>query len=100
MARQSKRSPARDEKVSAKRGQAVPRSLEIAQRGITTDIDFARCMSALMSDLIEERITPGVGNAVVNAGGKLLKMVEMRHRCGTKGVTLAPGMKKLSVKPQ
>lgn len=40
-------------------------------------------MSALMSDLIAGRITPQVGNAVCNAGGKLLKVVEMQHKFGT-----------------
>lgn len=37
-------------------------------------------MSALMSDLIEGSLPPEVGNAVCNAGGKLLKVVEMRFR--------------------
>ena len=41
-------------------------------------------MSALMSDLIEGRIDSNVGNAVCNAGGKLLKVVEMQHRYGSK----------------
>lgn len=40
-------------------------------------------MSALMSDIIDGRVTPQVGNAVVNAGGKLLKVVEMQIRHGT-----------------
>ena len=40
-------------------------------------------MSALMSDLIEGRVTPNVGNATVNAGGKLLKVVELQYKYGT-----------------
>jgi hypothetical protein len=40
-------------------------------------------MSALMSDLIDGSITPSVGNAAVNAGGKLLKITEMQLRYGT-----------------
>jgi|TARA_R100001086_G_scaffold213167_1_gene129116 hypothetical protein len=40
-------------------------------------------MSGLMSDLVEGRVTPQVGNAVCNAGGKLLKIVEMNHKYGT-----------------
>lgn len=40
-------------------------------------------MSSLMSDLIEGRITPNVGNATCNAGGKLLKVVEMKYKYGT-----------------
>ena len=39
-------------------------------------------MSALMSDLIEGAITPQVGNATVNAGGKLLKVVELQLKYG------------------
>lgn len=55
----------------------------IAQGGIRTGADFAGLMSALMSDLIDGRVTPGVGNATCNAGGKLLKVVEMQYKYGT-----------------
>lgn len=61
----------------------VPRSLDIAAHGVNTGGQFAMLMSALMSDLIDGRITPSVGNAVCNAGGKLLKVVEMQQRWGT-----------------
>lgn len=74
----------------------APRSLALADRGIKTGADFANMMSALMSDIISERITPIVANATVNAGGKLLKVVEMQYKYGGKGdeartLTLAPG---------
>ena len=62
-----------------------PRSLAIAARGIRTGSDFANLMSALMSDLIEGRVTPSIGNATCNAGGKLLKVVEMQYRYGVQG---------------
>jgi hypothetical protein len=39
-------------------------------------------MSAVMSDLITGSIAPAVGNATCNAGGKLLKVVEMRYKYG------------------
>jgi hypothetical protein len=39
-------------------------------------------MSALMSDIICGRVTPEVGNAACNAGGKLLKVVEMQYKYG------------------
>lgn len=42
-------------------------------------------MSSLMSDIISGRITPSVGNAACNAGGKLLKVVEMQQKYGTQG---------------
>ena len=57
-------------------------TLAIARKGVTTGEDFARLMSALMSDVIEGTISPGVANAACNAGGKLLKVVEMQYRYG------------------
>lgn len=74
-----------------------PRSLSLAERGVKTGADFANMMSALMSDIISERITPVVANAACNAGGKLLKVVEMQYKYGGKEsdrvLTLAPGAK-------
>ena len=40
-------------------------------------------MSSLMSDLISGKLTPNVGNAACNAGGKLLKMVDLEYKYGT-----------------
>lgn len=62
---------------------SAPRSLTIAKRGIRNSKDFRDAMSAIMSDLIEGRITPSVGNASCNAGGKLLRMVELEYKYGT-----------------
>ena len=56
------------------------RSLALAQKGVESGVDFARLMSALMSDVIEGAITPEIANATVNAGGKLLKVVEMQYK--------------------
>jgi hypothetical protein len=39
-------------------------------------------MSALMSDTISGRVSPQVANATINAGGKLLKVVEMQEKYG------------------
>jgi len=61
----------------------TPRSIEIARKGIRTSGDFANMMSALMVDLIEGRVAPQVGNGICNAGGKLLKVVEMSYKYGT-----------------
>jgi len=60
-----------------------PRSLKVATKGIRTGQDFALLMSTLMSDIIDGRVTPSVGNATCNAGGKLLKVVEMQYKYGT-----------------
>lgn len=65
-----------------------PRSLAMFDRGIRNGNDFASLMVALMGDIIAGRITPKVGNAACNAGGKLLKVVEMQHQYGKQG---APG---------
>ncbi len=73
-------------KKSQKKALEQPRpkakSLEIFDKGILNSRDFARGMSALMSDLITNAVTPQIGNAVVNAGGKLLKIVELEHKYG------------------
>lgn len=61
----------------------IPRSLNVATRGIKTGGDFAEMMSALMSDLIDGRVEPGVANAACNAGGKLLRVVELQMKFGT-----------------
>lgn len=57
-----------------------PQCLQIANRGIRTGEDFANMMSAMMSDIIAGRLPPSVANATCNAGGKLLKVVEMQYR--------------------
>ena len=71
--------------------EVAPRSLVLAAAGVKSASDFAQMMSALMSDLLEGRVTPNTGNAVVNAGGKLLKVVEMRLKYG---VTTVVGKQK------
>jgi hypothetical protein len=76
----------KDSKAKTQGGAVVaenpPRSLTIAAQGIETAGDFASMMSALMSDLIEGRVTPQVGNATCNAGGKLLRIVELQYKYG------------------
>ena len=69
-------------KTKAQGSKAIPQSLQAANSGVKTGSDFANLMSNLMTDLIAGRITPQVGNAVCNAGGKLLKIVEMKHKYG------------------
>lgn len=75
--------PTTQHETPAARDDSKPRSLAISERGIRTGADFANVMSALMGDLIAGRITPQVGNATCNVGGKLLKIVEMQQRYGT-----------------
>lgn len=56
----------------------------IASLGVHTGEDFAKLMSALMSDVILGTVTPDIANAACNAGGKLLKVVEMQYKYGSK----------------
>lgn len=57
-------------------------------------------MSALIGDIVARRVTPEVANAACNAGGKLLKVVEMQFKYGqpTEGqgttLVLADGARK------
>lgn len=59
---------------------ATPRSLMIAEQGITSSGDFRNFMSALMTDVIRGTLSPETTNAACNAGGKLLKMVELEFK--------------------
>jgi len=61
------------------------RSLAIAERGIATSRNFKDFMSALMTDIVSGSVTPSVGNAACNAGGKLLKVVELEQKYGVTG---------------
>lgn len=65
--------------------QENPKCLPIFADGVRTARDFASGMSALMGDLASNRINPNIGNAICNAGGKLLKAVEMQQRYGAQG---------------
>ena len=68
---------------TASKDPGPPTCLAIATRGVKTGSQFAALMSATISDLISGAITPQVGNAVCNAGGKLLKVVEMQYKWGS-----------------
>lgn len=39
-------------------------------------------MSRMISDMLSEKVPTDVGNAVCNAGGKLLKVVELQFKYG------------------
>lgn len=61
-----------------------PKSVQIASEGIVDATQFARLMAAIIADVGTGDITPGTANAMVNAGGKLLKIVDMRLRWGNR----------------
>lgn len=81
MSNQSKGN-AKGNKASVKGG-PYPRSSAIAENGVNTSADFRNLMSALMSDVIQGRVTPSVTNAACNASGKMLRMVELEMKYGT-----------------
>lgn len=70
-------------KSVVKGSKKIPKSLAIAEAGVNSGRSFAAMMSALMSDILSGRVTPATGNATCNAGGKLLKVVEMQYKYGT-----------------
>lgn len=67
----------------------VARSTPIAQLGIYDADRFAQVMSALMTDLLTGAVEPQTANAFCNAGGKLLKVVEMKAKRGGGALALA-----------
>jgi hypothetical protein len=62
-----------------------PRCLKYAKRGLNTNVDFTNFMSSMISDVVEGKITPQVTNAACNAGGKLMKMIELTYKYGVAG---------------
>lgn len=95
MDHQGTASPAKHEAAPRQRN-ARPRCLVTSEKGIKTGAQFADFMSQLMSDIVARRVTPDIGNAACNAGGKLLKVVEMQFKygqpeAGTSVLTLAAG---------
>ena len=63
-------------------GPDKPKCLTVAENGIKDSQDFTNFFSCLMTDLAEKNVVPNVANAMCNAGGKLLKMVELEIRYG------------------
>lgn len=57
----------------------------IASGDITNAQQFARVMSAILSDALTGAIKPAEGNLACNAAGKLLKVTEMQLKYGPKG---------------
>lgn len=70
------------------------KSLPHFEKGIKTCGQLAQGMSLLMADLLSERVGTSTANAVCNAGGKMLKAVEMQQRYGT---TQKTGAKELDL---
>lgn len=84
MAKKEPSSVAKRKTVAAK-PQRPARSITIAEGGVYESHRFAEYMLALMTDVVRGAVTPDVCNASCNAGGKLLKMVELQLKYGPKG---------------
>lgn len=52
------------------------------EQGIQSCGQLAKGMSLLMADVLAERVSTSVANAVCNGAGKMLKAVEMQQRYG------------------
>jgi hypothetical protein len=74
--------PKADQGIAAVPEDGRPRAAALAHARVTTANEFAQLMSSLIGDVLEGNISPVVCNAACNAGGKLLKVVEMQHRYG------------------
>lgn len=57
----------------------------IEHNDVADSQQFARWLSALMSDLTLGAMSPEVGNANSAVAGKLLKLTELRLKYGPKG---------------
>ena len=58
------------------------KSLELAKKEVRTTADYGRLMAALITDVIEEKVSPTVLNAAVNAGRQLIKAAEFNLKYG------------------
>ena len=84
MATEGKKEISKSAALPDPQDEKTPRVHKFSEKGVKTSRDFANFMSSLMSDLVEGRVSPNVGNATCNAGGKLLKVIDMEYKYGTK----------------
>lgn len=75
----TKKSQTRSERAAARSAPLI------ASGDITNAQQFARVMSAILSDALTGAIKPAEGNLACNAAGKLLKVTEMQLKYGPKG---------------
>lgn len=58
------------------------KSLAIALGGLSSVDRLSKFISTLIADLMTGDVPPKIGNPVVNATGKILKGLELKHRYG------------------
>ena len=74
--------------ANAKNGEIInPRristSATLAAKGVSTTLDVANLMRALISDIATDSIAPQKANAICNAAGKMLKTAEVEFKWKT-----------------
>lgn len=74
--KRDQKSPAADIRV------IESRAIKVARDGIDNSRQFTNLFSGLIADLAEQKVTASIANAMCNAGGKILKMVELEIRYG------------------
>lgn len=85
------------EKQQADEKKGPAKSLPHFEKGVATCGQLATGLSLLMADLLCERVSTSIANSVCNAGGKMLKAVEMQQRYGT--TQKHTGLKELKLIP-
>lgn len=70
--------------VSVVAEKSLSTSVALAGKGIQTIGDFAGVMGALVTDVLVGSVEPRVANAAINAGGKMMKAVELQLKYGPK----------------
>jgi hypothetical protein len=68
-----------------------PRSLILAERGVTNDVEAVQLSMATMADVLAGRITPKQANAIGKRVGELLKAVESAYGIGRRANRLCAG---------
>lgn len=58
------------------------RTPAVVTKTVKNSADLKAIMGTLVSDLRAHKVTPMVANAMCNASGKLLKIVEMEYKYG------------------
>jgi hypothetical protein len=69
---------------------STSKTFQLAQNGVQTSQEFCDLMSSLMTDVLTGKVDPDVANAACNAGGKVIRLVELQYKYG-KRVPGAPG---------
>lgn len=70
----------------ADRGQ-TPRSVQIASEGIRNSAQAKGFLSALISDVMTESVSPKKANTACNAMGKLIKVADLERQHGQGGAS-------------